>query len=68
MEHKRWNSEKIANGWIYGKPRDDENKIHDNLVPWTLLPDNIKKYDRDAIKAIPEIFKIAGYSIYRLDI
>lgn len=66
MEHKRWNSEKIDNGWRYGKVRDDKNKIHDCLIPWIKLSEEIKGYDRDAVRAIPLIFDKAGYEIYRL--
>lgn len=59
MEHKRWNSEKMAKGWIYG-PRNDKNKVHDCLVPWRELPEKVKGFDRDAIKAISGILGSGG--------
>lgn len=33
-EHEDWCEEKWANGWVYGPDRDDENKIHPDLVEW----------------------------------
>ena len=66
MEHKRWIVERFSMGWRYGAIRDDENKIHDSLVAWSKLPEDIKGYDRDAVRAIPKILDIAGFEIYRI--
>jgi ppGpp synthetase/RelA/SpoT-type nucleotidyltranferase len=66
LEHGRWNVERLRNGWRYGKKRDDLQKIHDCLVPWAELPDNIKDYDRVAVRAFPEILAKAGLEVRRL--
>ncbi len=66
MEHGRWNIERLRDGWRYGQPRDDARKIHDCIVPWNKLPDNIKPYDREAVRAFPEILAKAGLEVYRL--
>jgi len=66
MEHQRWMQERMAKGWTYGTPRNNDEKIHDCILPWIKLSEDIKGYDRDAVRAIPEILKIAGYEIYRL--
>ena len=65
MEHNRWNEEKITLGWTYGKVRNDTLKIHDNLLPWHLLPDGIKKYDRDAVGEIPDVLKGLGFEVVK---
>ncbi len=65
MEHGRWNVERLRDGWRYGTPRDDANKIHDCLVPWRRLPDRVKKYDRESVCALPEILAQAGLQVYR---
>jgi ppGpp synthetase/RelA/SpoT-type nucleotidyltranferase len=65
MEHGRWNVERLRNGWRYGKIRDDDKKIHDCLVPWSQLPEGIKGYDREAIRAFPVILAQAGLEIFR---
>jgi hypothetical protein len=49
MEHRRWNSEKINNGWKYGTVRDDKNKIHDCLIPWKEFPEEIIGYDPSTV-------------------
>jgi len=68
MEHGRWNVERLRDGWRPGKPRSDELKIHDCLLPWTQLPDGpdgFKKYDREAVRAFPEILAKAELEVYR---
>ncbi len=65
MEHERWMSEKIANGWIYGKPRKDSAKIHNDLVAWVKLNKNTKEYDRNAIRLIPQLLKSVGLGIVK---
>jgi ppGpp synthetase/RelA/SpoT-type nucleotidyltranferase len=65
LEHGRWNVERLRDGWRYGKQRDDAGKIHDCLVSWQELPDDIKRYDRDAVRAFPEILAKAGLELRR---
>ena len=67
MEHGRWIVERLRDGWRHGKTRDNAQKIHDCLVPWGDLPDSKKIYDRNAVRAFPEILAKAGFEIYRLD-
>ncbi|RLD25339.1 MAG: Ryanodine receptor Ryr, partial [Bacteroidetes bacterium] len=55
VEHRRWNAEQLLNGWVYGEMRNNELKIHDNIVPYAELTDRIKQYDRDAVINIPVI-------------
>lgn len=64
MEHGRWNIERLRDGWRHG-PRDDARKLHDCLVPWSQLPENVKKYDRNAVRCFPAILARAGLEIYR---
>jgi hypothetical protein len=65
MEHGRWNIERLRDGWRYGKVRDDSKKIHNYLVPWSQLPEEIKNYDREAVRAFPEILAQAGLEVFR---
>lgn len=67
MEHGRWNTERLRDGWRLG-PRDDQKKLHPNLVEWEKLPDGedgVKKYDREAVQKFSEILKKAGLEVYR---
>jgi hypothetical protein len=64
LEHGRWNVERLHEGWRPGKTRDDDKKIHDCILAWEVLPDEIRKYDYDAVRAFPDILKKAGLEIY----
>ncbi len=66
MEHRRWNADRWLAGWKYGK-RDNERKIHDNLVSWEKLDDEIKQYDVDAVKNIPNLLETMNLKICKKD-
>lgn len=65
LEHGRWNVERLRDGWRYGSRRDDARKLHDCLVPWSGLPEDIREYDRQAVRAFPEILAKAGLAVRR---
>jgi hypothetical protein len=65
MEHGRWNVERLQEGQRFGKQRDKGRKIHDCLVPWGELPERTKDFDRVAVRAFPEILKLAGWEVYK---
>jgi hypothetical protein len=65
LEHGRWNVERLENGWRPGSPRDNDRKIHNCIVPWKDLPNDIKHYDRDAVKEFPAILAKAGLEVRR---
>ncbi len=65
LEHGRWMIERLRDGWRYG-PRDDEKKLHDNLLPWEELSEEIRQFDRDSVLAFPEILATAGLEVYRI--
>jgi hypothetical protein len=64
MEHDRWVSERLQEGWRMG-PRDPEKKMTPYLVAWDKLEEEIKEYDRDAVRGIPGILAEVGLEIYR---
>jgi len=65
-EHKRWNKEKKDAGWKYGE-RDEDNKIHECLLPWRMLNEDTKEYDRNAVREISNILKKYDLIVRRLD-
>jgi hypothetical protein len=67
MEHGRWNVERLRGGWRHGKARDESLKIHDCIVPWEALPEDIRPYDRDSVKEFPKILAKAGLEVYRVE-
>ncbi len=66
MEHGRWNHERLRAGWRYGGEKDVQAKISPYLRPWEELDDEIKDYDRDRIRGLPELFATAGLKIVRM--
>ncbi len=71
-EHDRWMAERMQRGWRYGPTRDDEEKLHPDLVPWDRLPESSKEKDRDAVRNLPTIYDNAlaevGLQIVRLNL
>ena len=48
IEHQRWNRFHLGSGWLYGKcPKNERehNKLHNCLVPFSLIDDSVKAYD-----------------------
>ena len=65
LEHGRWNIERLRDGWRYGPTRNDAKKIHDNIIPWEKLSEEIKGYDRKAVVKFPEVLREAGLEVYK---
>lgn len=65
MEHDRWMAERFMQGWSLG-PRDVAKRTSPHLVKWEELSGNIKEYDRQAIRQIPQLLASAHFEIYRL--
>ena len=63
--HDNWALKRIAEGWVFGPNRDDANKRHPDLVPYSDLPESEKDYDRKmAIETIKAILAL-GYRIQK---
>lgn len=61
--HDVWAATRIAQGWSYGPARDDAAKKHPCLVPYELLPEHEKEYDRQtAMETIKAVVKL-GFTI-----
>jgi hypothetical protein len=63
--HDIWARQRLADGWHWGKSRDDGRKLHPSLVPYEELPESEKVYDRaTAMETIKAILTL-GFSITR---
>ena len=49
--HEEWAAGRIREGWSYGEKRDDLKKEHPTLVPYDLLSEPEKEYDRQTVIA-----------------
>ncbi|MBU0944831.1 MAG: Ryanodine receptor Ryr [Proteobacteria bacterium] len=52
VNHDQWAAERIAQGWRYGRQRDDSGKLHPGLVPYEHLTDGEKQIDVEGAKAV----------------
>jgi hypothetical protein len=69
MEHARWIRERRLAGWVYGPERDPDHKITPYLVRYAELPsepEDVKEWDREAVRAIPELLAQAKFEVHRL--
>ena len=66
-EHDRWVLERRSSGWIYGTEKDVSNRISPYVAPWSMIPENIREYDREAVRNILPILESRGISVYRSD-
>jgi len=67
IEHGRWIVERLKSGWSYGPKRDPKLKKSPYLAPWKDLPEEVKEYDRGAVREYPECLRMAGLEVYKLD-
>jgi hypothetical protein len=65
IEHDRWWAHMVLSGWKYGKIRDDKKKIHQYLIPYEELSDEIKQYDRDTVFNMPKLLEQIGQKIVK---
>lgn len=63
--HDVWAAARIKDGWSYGKERDDANKKHPDLIPYSSLPDSEKEYDRIMAMDTIKLVKKLGFDIVK---
>lgn len=65
--HDVWAKERLAQGWKYGPCRRDDLKEHPCLVPYEMLPEEEKVYDRNTALETLKAVCALGYRITRSD-
>jgi hypothetical protein len=64
IEHRRWSAERLLRGWRLGE-RDNNKRLHPDLMPFEDLTAEGRGKDRDAVGALPEVLAMAGMAISR---
>ena len=67
MEKRRWNAERLLSGWIYGREKIPDLKIHHDLVPWEELDEIAKQKDRDTVSNITNTITALNLSITKVN-
>jgi len=65
IEHGRWNTERLLEGWTWGEKKDVARKISPYLVSWSELPEDVKEWDRNTVRKIPAFLTKVGLEIRR---
>jgi hypothetical protein len=60
-EHLGWVAERTTNGWTYNPVRNNTAKHHPLMVPWARLSPSEQEKDRNSVRSIPELLKVARY-------
>ena len=61
--HEVWAEARKNEGWAYGSVRDDEKKLHPDMLPYNLLPDSEKEYDRLMAMNTIKLLKKLGWKL-----
>lgn len=61
--HEVWSASRMSEGWTYGEQRDDLNKKHPCLVPYSDLPEMEKNYDRNTSRETLKLILKLGFKI-----
>lgn len=66
VAHDHWVEERRRAGWTPGPQRDVERRVTPYLdVAYADLPEDVKEWDRQAVRAIPEVLAAAGLEVVR---
>ncbi len=63
--HEVWAENRYAEGWRYGMQRNDELKLHPDMVPYSQLPEGEKEYDREMAMKTIKLLKKLGYELIK---
>ncbi|KAG6576456.1 ryanodine-inositol 1,4,5-triphosphate receptor Ca2 channel (RIR-CaC) family protein [Phytophthora cinnamomi] len=59
--HEVWAVGRINQGWRWGTQRDNDKKLHPDLVPYEALTEQDKQYDRDTSMSALKVITALGY-------
>jgi hypothetical protein len=67
LEHERFVRERRRDGWRQGFKKDIARKLHPDLVPWEELSEEIREYDRNLVRKIPDLLLSVDRTLRRMD-
>lgn len=66
LEHYRWCVERWLDGWRFGPTKDSIEKTHPMLVHYNELSEEVKEFDRRAVRNVPHLAKILGTCLKKI--
>ena len=67
VEHYRWMTWRLLDGWQYGKERNPVLKRHPDIVPYEHLAKPTQEKDKAIIRALPKLLNAGCLRITRID-
>lgn len=61
--HEVWALSRKREGWTYGPKRDDTKKLHPDMLPYNMLPESEKEYDRQMAINTIKLVKQLGWDL-----
>lgn len=61
--HEVWAYNRKKEGWSYGPFRDDDKKLHPDMIAYNRLPESEKEYDREMAMNTIKLVKKLGWEI-----
>lgn len=63
--HDIWAEERLLDGWTFGPERDDTERRHPCLIPYTQLAERDRDYDRQMVIGSIRAILALGFTISR---
>jgi RyR domain len=63
--HEVWAKDKRSQGWRYGKRRDMKKKLHPQMLPYSRLSEEDKKWDVTQAAELVKVIHALGYRVRR---
>lgn len=63
LEHQRWRAEREAAGWTWGPAKDAARRTNPNLTPFYELPEDVRAWNRNFARRLPDLLREAGFGI-----
>lgn len=60
VQHEKWRTDKIRDGWVYGSVKDPVRKTHPSLVPFADLPRSEQVKDEIFLATVESMRKVVG--------
>ncbi|MGD2175295.1 MAG: ion transporter [Candidatus Brocadiaceae bacterium] len=61
--HEVWAAQRMAEGWVYGRQRNESALTHPDLVPYSELPEPEKDYDRSTVEGVLKAMLALDYRV-----
>ena len=65
--HETWAHSRFSQGWRYGELRDDTKRTHPCLVPYDMLSEQEKDYDRQTAFETLKLIQKYGFRIVKAE-